>query len=120
MQHNRRSFLILSAIAIAAATLPFPARSADKPKIGVIGAGNVGSALGSVWVATGHEVMFSSRHIQDNRALAERLGGGASAGTPAEAAAFGDVLLVSVPYGALPDLGKALADSIEGKVVIDA
>ncbi len=64
--------------------------------------------------------MFSSRHIEDDRSLAADLGGGASAGTPRDAAAFGDVLLVAVPYGALPDVGKDLADLIQGKVIIDA
>ena len=108
MPHNRRSFLVLSGVAVAAAAFPFSARSADKLKIGVIGAGNVGIALGSVWVKAGHAVMFSSRHIEDDRALAQRLGGGASAGTSQEAAAFGDVLLFSVPYGALPELIRRL------------
>ena len=36
-----------------------------------------------------------------------------------EAAAFGEVLVFAVPYGALPELGKTLAGSIKGKVVID-
>ena len=84
-----------------------------------LGTSEVGSAIGAVWVKAGHEVMFSSRHLENDQALAERLGTGASAGTPREAAAFGDVLVVSVPYGALPDVGKDLADLIKGKIVID-
>ena len=52
--------------------------------------------------------------------LAERLGGKARAGTPKEAAAFGEVLLMAVPYGALPQLGRDLANEIKGKVVLDA
>ncbi|HEU5482107.1 MAG TPA: NADPH-dependent F420 reductase [Sphingomicrobium sp.] len=88
-------------------------------KIGIIGSGEVGSALGAVWVKAGHEVMFSSRHLEHDRSLAARLGGGARAGTPREAAAFGDVVMVSVPYHALPDVGEEVADLIEGKVVID-
>jgi hypothetical protein len=79
----------------------------------------VGSAIGAVWVEAGHEVMFSSRHIDHDESLAARLGAGARAGTPREAAAFGDVVMVSVPYSALPDVGKDVADLIEGKVVID-
>jgi hypothetical protein len=108
--------------AVAAATLPFsvPAEEAEeKMKIGIIGSGDVGSAIGAVWVKAGHEVMFSSRHIEHDRSLAARLGAGARAGTPREAAAFGDVVMVSVPYGALPDVGKDLGDLIEDKVVID-
>lgn len=94
--------------------------SNGKPmKIGVVGSGRVGSALGGVWVKKGHEVMFSSRTLEDDKALAAKLGGGAKAGTPREAAEFGEVLLVSVPYGALPDVGKQLGSLLKGKVVID-
>src|SRR5690606_31314980 len=42
------------------------------------------------------------------------------AGTPREAAEFGDVIVMAVPYRALPELGKSLADALKGKVVIDA
>ena len=119
MNRYRRRFLVVAGVAIAAVVLALPARSAEMMKIGIIGSGNVGSALGAVWVKAGHEVMFSSRHIEHDRALAAELGAGARAGTPREAAAFGEVVMVSVPYGALPDVGKDLADLIKGKVVID-
>jgi len=120
MNQNRRRFLVIAGVTIAAAAVPFSAHSADKTKIGIIGSGKVGSALGTTWVKAGHEVMFSSRHIEHDQSLAAGLGAGARAGTPREAAAFGDVLLVAVPYGALPDVGKDLAGLIEGKVVMDA
>ena len=120
MNLNRRGFLIISGSAIAVATLPFSARAADKLKIGMIGSGRVGSALGNALVLAGHEVMFSSRHLEDDQSLAERVGAGASAGTPREAAEFGEVLFLAVPYGALPEIGKDLADLIKGKVIIDA
>ena len=119
MSLNRRNFVIVTGAAIAAATLPIFGRAAQKLKIGMIGSGKVGSAIGAVWVKAGHEVMFSSRHLDHDQSLAISLGAGASAGTPREAAAFGEVLIVSVPYGALPDVGKDLADLIKGKIVID-
>ena len=117
MSGNRREFLVLAGAAVAAAALPL--RAAEKTKIGIVGSGRVGSAIGAVWVSAGHEVMFSSRNIDNDRALASRLGGGARAGTPREAAAFGEVVMVSVPYGALPSVGKDLGDLLKGKVVID-
>lgn len=120
MLHTRRKFLVLTGAAVSAAALPLVARSQDRVSIGVIGSGNVGSAIGAVWVDGGHKVMFSSRHIEHDEALAEKLGRGARAGTPREAAAFGDVILMAVPYGALPGIGKDLADVIDGKIVIDA
>jgi predicted dinucleotide-binding enzyme len=63
--------------------------------------------------------MFSSRSLEHDQALAKQLGGGARAGTPREAAAFGDVVMVSVPYRALPDVAKESGDLLKGKVVID-
>ena len=105
---------------IAAGALPLHAFAADKKmKIGIVGSGNVGSAIGASRVRAGHEVMFSSLNIEHDKALAARLGGGARAGTPREAAAFGDVVMISVPYHALPAVGKDLADIIKGKIVID-
>jgi predicted dinucleotide-binding enzyme len=64
--------------------------------------------------------MFSSRNLDDNIALAAEVGSRAQAGTPQEAAAVGDVILLAVPYGALPELGTTLGDSLRGKVVLDA
>lgn len=91
-----------------------------KTRIGVIGSGNVGSAIGRVWANAGHQVMFSSRNLDHDKQLAAGIGANARAGTPSETAAFGDVLLFAVPYGALPELGQALAGLIKGKIVIDA
>lgn len=124
---SRRAFLqaagaagigvIASRMALGAAT---PAVAPARMKIGIIGSGRVGSAIGAAWVKAGHEVMFSSRDLEDDKALAARLGPNARAGTVREAAAFGTVLLVAVPYTALPGIGKDLGDLIKGKVIIDA
>ena len=122
MKPARREFLKATTAAALALPVPF-ARAAsggkDKLKIGTIGSGNVGGTLGGVWVKAGHEVMFSSRTLENDKALAAKLGPRAHAGTPREAAAFGEVLLVSVPYGSLPEIGKELGDLLRGKVVID-
>jgi predicted dinucleotide-binding enzyme len=121
--NTRRVFL--HAALLAAFALPLAARCAElpaagKPKIGMIGSGNVGSNLGKVWVSKGYTVMFSSKDIEADRRLAAQIGRGAQAGTPEEAAAFGDVLVFAVPYGALPELGKSLGSALKGKIVIDA
>ena len=125
-KQGRRRFLEVAGAATAALALnglPLALRAATagtgKMKIGIVGSGNVGGALGGVWAKTGHEVMFSSLHIEHDKALTAKLGPNARAGTPREAAAFGEVLMISVPYRALPDVGKELADLIKGKVVID-
>ncbi|HNP36974.1 MAG TPA: NADPH-dependent F420 reductase [Woeseiaceae bacterium] len=119
MNYQRRRFLVVAGAAVAAASLPFSAHAAEKIKIGIIGSGKVGSAIGAVWVKAGHEVMFSSRDIKHDKSLAKRLGAGARAGTPREAAAFGELVMVSVPYFALPDVGKDVGELLKGKAVID-
>jgi predicted dinucleotide-binding enzyme len=122
MHQKRRGFLKAAGSATAAFALgglPFGARAADKLKIGVVGSGRVGGGIGSVWVKSGHSVMFSSRDLEHDKQLAAGLGSNARAGTPREAAAFGEVLLISVPYGSLPAVGKDLGGLLKGKVVID-
>jgi len=125
-KEDRRRFLQgagAGALAFALGALPRGARGAGKGagkmRIGIVGSGNVGGALGAAWVKAGHQVMFSSLDIEHDRALAAQLGPNARAGTPREAAAFGEVLMVSVPYRALPDVGKELGELLKGKVVID-
>jgi hypothetical protein len=121
MKLGRRGFLTIAGAATAALSLGVPLRAsgAAKTKIGIVGSGRVGGTLGGVWVKAGHPVMFSSRDIAHDKALAAKLGPNARAGTPREATAFGEVLMISVPYRALPEVGKDLGDLIKGKVVID-
>jgi len=88
-------------------------------KIGIIGTGHIGGTLAKLWVAAGHEVLISSRHPEQLRPLAQSLGPKARVGTPREAALFGDVVLESVPYGALPQLGQDLKAELAGKIVLD-
>jgi predicted dinucleotide-binding enzyme len=102
----------------AGAELPAP-KDAKPLKIGIIGAGRIGGTLASLWAKAGHEVFVSSRHPEQLQELARSLGPRGRAGTPREAAAFGEVVLVSVPYKALPDLGRDLAKELAGKVVLD-
>ena len=124
--NSRRQFLqtIATTAGMAAVgNLPLAMRvvAADGDmKIGVIGSGRVGGTVGALWVKAGYEVMFSARNLDEVKKLADSLGPKARAGTPEQAAAFGDVLFISVPYAALPQLGKDLAAKIKGKVVLDS
>ena len=88
-------------------------------KIGIIGAGMIGSTVGKLWVDAGHEVFFASRHPEELKPLVAKLGKRASAGTPAEAARFGEVIMLTVPLAAVPDLARDVASSLKGKVVLD-
>jgi 8-hydroxy-5-deazaflavin:NADPH oxidoreductase len=123
----KRATLLLSLVAIAIgpasqAAAPSDVKSkadANPLKVGIIGAGHIGGTLAALWVKSGHEVLVSSRHPDELRALASSLGSKAHVGTPREAAVFGDVVLISVPYGALPQVGRDLAHELAGKVVLD-
>jgi len=122
---SRRGFLRLSGAAVlafAAQRMPAVAqRSSDANlKIGIVGSGKLGGSVGARWVKAGHEVMFSSRHPEELKTLVESLGPRARAGTVRDAIAFGDVVLIAVPYGALPQIGRENAAELSGKIVLDA
>lgn len=95
------------------------ARTTRPMKIGVIGSGRVGATLGAIWLAAGHQVMFSDKTPDVAAALTRTLKG-AKAGTGAEAVAFADVVFIATPYLAIPDIGKELGAALKGKTVIDA
>jgi 8-hydroxy-5-deazaflavin:NADPH oxidoreductase len=114
---------LLAAFTLAAVAFYAPsaarAQSAEPMRIGIIGTGNIGGALARHWVEAGHEVLMSSRNPDELEPLAAELGPRARAGTPREAAAFGDIVLVSVPYAAVPEIGRDLAAELRGKIVLD-
>ena len=120
---SRRTFLRTAVTGLALAGLPFIGRTAGAEKrslkIGIIGAGRIGGTLGELWVKAGYEVLLSSRHPDQLKPLAARLGPRARAGFPREAATFGEVVLISVPYGALPQVGRDYAAELKGKVVLE-
>jgi predicted dinucleotide-binding enzyme len=118
---SRRVALLTLAIALGAAALvdSSDATAQEPLKIGIIGTGRIGGALARHWVAAGHEVFMSSRHPEELEPLAKELGPRAHVGQPREAAAFGSVVLVSVPYGAMPQIGTDFAAELAGKVIID-
>jgi predicted dinucleotide-binding enzyme len=109
-----------------AALLPLATFAADAPpqtdkplKIGIIGTGDIGGALARHWARAGHQLLISSRHPEKLQALATELGPQVKVGTPREAAAFGEVVLVSVPYHATPQVGRDYAAELKDKVVLD-
>ncbi|HTA42545.1 MAG TPA: NADPH-dependent F420 reductase [Bryobacteraceae bacterium] len=83
-------------------------------KIAIIGAGNVGSTLGTGWAKRGHEVTFGVRDPKkSDSASAARVAG------VMEAAQSSDVIVLSVPWGAVADALRSTGD-LTGKIVLDA
>lgn len=87
--------------------------------IGIIGSGKVGRTLGELWATAGHRIMFSfSRYPKRLEQLAQQIGQNAHSGTPAEAANFGEVVLLAPNFWLVQE-AIAQAGSLAGKIVID-
>ncbi|HYC60052.1 MAG TPA: NAD(P)-binding domain-containing protein [Thermoanaerobaculia bacterium] len=87
-------------------------------KIGIIGAGHIGSTTARLFIDAGHEVAISnSRGPETLRELVANLGAKARATTPEEAARFGEVVLLAIP---LKDHKTLPAADLRGKIAIDA
>jgi predicted dinucleotide-binding enzyme len=85
--------------------------------IGIVGSGNIGGTAARLFVRAGHEVALSnSRGGEGLEELVKELGGKAHATTIENAAKFGDVVLVAIPFG---NFSVLPADAFKGKVVID-
>src|ERR1700747_2721676 len=122
LDHSRRKFFHFGAAALFATLTPTHAvaqSASKKVKIGVIGSGHIGGTIGGLWVKAGHSVLFSSRHPEELKPLIDSLGPLAKAGTVGDALDFGDVILVAVPYKAIPELARDYAPKFAGKIVID-
>ena len=123
--HGRRNFLQLAGYGLGAAALAAgPARAraqtpaASPLKIGSVGAGRMGGALGALFVKAGHPTFFSSRHPENLKDLVTRLGPLAQAGTVEQAIAFGDVVVMVVPYAALEEIGKTHGRALATKPLV--
>jgi len=123
IDRNRRALIGAGGALLLGTAWPAPAPAqtgGGKAKIGVIGSGKIGGTIGGLWVKAGHPVFFSSRHPEELKDLVSGLGSLAQAGTVDQAVAFGDVLFIAVPYGALPKVGEQHASGWKGKVMLDA
>jgi predicted dinucleotide-binding enzyme len=91
-------------------------------KIGILGAGNIGGTLGQQWAAAGHEIMFGARDVNSAKVqkLIESISGVASAGSVAEAIEFGDLVLFAIPFVTVGPTVDTYAESLAGKMIIDA
>jgi len=91
-------------------------------KLAIIGAGNVGGALGTAWAQkAGHEICFGVRDPKADKtqALLRAIGAKARAGTAAEAAAFTDIIVLSTPWPAAETAIRAMG-GLKGKILLDS
>jgi 8-hydroxy-5-deazaflavin:NADPH oxidoreductase len=91
-------------------------------RLAIIGAGNVGGTLGTAWAQkAGHEIFFGVRNptSDQTQAVVRRLDGRAQAGTPAQAAAFAEFIVLTTPWNAAETAIRAMGD-LSGKIILDA
>lgn len=89
-------------------------------KIGIIGAGNVGTGLGKRLAAKGHQIVVSFARTDDKvSAAADTIGNGAKAGTPEHAARHGEVVIIATPWAVTVDAVQGVAPWLDGKIVWD-
>ncbi len=89
-------------------------------RIGIIGAGNVGTGIGKRLAAKGHRIVVSFSRNQDGLDDAVRsIGGDTRSGSPEEAARFGDVVILATPWGVTLDVVRGIASTVAGRVVWD-
>jgi NADPH-dependent F420 reductase len=88
-------------------------------KVAIIGAGNVGKALGRSIGAAGHDVVLASTG-ESAKAAAKEIGGAATAATVMDAVRGADLVVFAVPYPAAGKIASTIASEVKDKVVIDA
>jgi len=86
-------------------------------KIGVIGNGNMGGALGKLWSSRGHKIMFGSRNPEHVKTMAG-ISPNVNSGSIPDAVRFGDVMLLAVPWQGVENV-FGLAGPLPGKIIID-
>ena len=89
-------------------------------QIAIIGAGQVGTELGRGWARAGHRIAFGVPNPADPKAIAAgEAAGGAQVGTVAQVAPQAEVIVLAVPWGAVPNALQACGD-LAGRLVLDA
>jgi predicted dinucleotide-binding enzyme len=91
-------------------------------RLAIIGAGNVGGTLGTTWAQkAGHEIFFGVRNptSDQTQAAVRRLGGRGRAGTPEQAAAFAQFIVLTTPWNTAEAAIRSMGD-LNGKIILDA
>jgi predicted dinucleotide-binding enzyme len=90
--------------------------------VAVLGSGNIGGTLGAKWLAAGHPVVFGVRDptSAQARAALEKAGADARTDTIANAIHAGEVVVITIPAGAVDEMLAHHGAALDGKIVVDA
>ena len=118
---RRAALLALAVTILMAAPGDGPARAADNAgrTIAMIGAGDMGSALGRLWAAAGYHVIYATRHPDELGPVVEATGYGAEAASVGEAVDRADIITLAVPYKAEPSIAEKYGEAMKGKVLVN-
>lgn len=114
---------MLATLALLVTSAAGPAHAGDKAAesktIAMIGAGDMGQALGYLWAAAGYKVIFATRHPDELGHVVETAGHGAEAASVGEAVKRADIICLAVPYKAEPSIAENYGDQMKGKVLVN-
>lgn len=91
----------------------------DSTTIAMIGAGDMGQALGNLWAAAGYQIIFATRNPDELDDVVKTAGHGAKAASVGEAVARADIVTLAVPYSAEPSIAEKYGDAMKGKVLVN-
>ncbi|WP_423822246.1 NAD(P)-binding domain-containing protein [Salinisphaera sp. SPP-AMP-43] len=114
--------LVLAAVVGLASTAHAETGQAPKPGqvIAMIGAGDVGSTLGTLWAAAGYHVIFATRHPDQLDEVVAAAGHGAEASAVGPAIQQADIVALAVPYKAEPAIARQYGSALKGRILVDA
>ncbi len=112
-------WLAVLCVAASAHGAQAPAQPPISSTIAMIGAGDMGQALGNLWAAAGYRVIFATRHPDNLGDVVARAGHGARAASVAEAIDKAGIIVLAVPYAAEPDIARVHASAMKNKVLVD-
>lgn len=121
------AFRCALALALAAVSGTVPAgndeaghdQAGAQQTIAMIGAGDMGQALGNLWAAAGWHVIFASRNPDELDDVVAAAGHGAEAASVGEAVARADIITLAVPYSAEPSIAREHGAAMKGKVLVN-
>lgn len=117
----RHGAAVLVLLAAACLALPGGARAegASGRTIAMIGAGQMGSALGRLWAAAGYHIIYATRNPGELGPVVEATGHGAQAASVGDAVRRADIITLAVPYRAEPSIAEQHGEVMKGKVLVN-
>ncbi|WP_070987304.1 NADPH-dependent F420 reductase [Halofilum ochraceum] len=114
------AFVLMLGLAGSNAPVSADADEGSEAKtIAMIGAGDMGQALGNLWAAAGYHMIFATRNPDELGDVIEAAGHGAEAASVGEAVERADIITLAVPYKAEPSIAEKYGDAMKGKVLVN-